>query len=286
MSGNVLAWQQIEEMERDLVVGGLRLPRGEWQQPKINDLDVLSPIYHVAHYGLWGVTQLLLEAGYDVNAPGGEYKHPILAAAFDDFRDWAYASKLIAAGADIHVKSGMGNIVYANARFGTPEDWWLLKDLVAAGVDLNVHAQDYSPCGTILEVISCHPSDSASMVEFLLEHGADANEMDSFPEQDPETHQTKWRLPSGPPLQQAARQGNLKVAQVLLDHGARMDFARCEYGSPLQAATEGGHAMMVQFLLGKGANVNTKGGALGSPLQAAAFTGNQALVEFVHRNQR
>jgi ankyrin repeat protein len=279
-SGNVLAWQQIEERASWLELR-LHIPRderGRSGRPEVNDPDVLSPIYHAAHYGLWGVTQLLLEAGYDVNAPGGKYKYPTLAAAFGHFRDWPYVSKLIAAGADIHVKSGMGNIAYANARFGTPEDWWLLKDLVAAGVDLNVRVS-HDQYLTILQAVSIHPSDSADMVKFLLEHGADANEMDSFPEQDPETHQTKGQLPYGPPLQQAARQGNLKVAQVLLDHGARIDFARCKNGSPLQAATEGGHAMMVQFLLGKGANVNTKGGDFGSPLQAAAHTGNKVLVE-------
>jgi ankyrin repeat protein len=280
-SGNVLAWQQIEEREGDWRFMRLGIRWNEWGwggRPEINDPDVLSPIYHAAHYGLWGVTQLLLDAGYDVNAAGGEYKHPILAAAFGDFRDWAYVSNLIKAGANIHAKNRMGNIVYANAKFGTPKDWWLLKDLVAAGVDLNVRVPRDRYL-TILQAVSNHPSDSADMVKFLLEHGADVNKMDSFPEHDPEIHRTNGPLPYGPPLQQAARQGNLKVAQVLLDHGARIDFARCEYGSPLQAATEGGHAMMVQFLLGEGANVNTKGGYFGSPLQAAAHTGNKALVE-------
>jgi ankyrin repeat protein len=66
----------------------------------------------------------------------------------------------------------------------------------------------------------------------------------------------------------AARSGNLEAANILLKHGADVNYVRvCE--TPLYAAAYSGHDRMVELLLDWGANVNTLTGPHGSALSVA-----------------
>ena len=62
------------------------------------------------------------------------------------------------------------------------------------------------------------------------------------------------------PLQAAAAQGRVEVAEYLVSRGAHVDLVAGYYGSPLQAAALGGHGHTVQLLLKHGAEPNSQGG--------------------------
>ena len=87
----------------------------------------------------------------------------------------------------------------------------------------------------------------------------------------------------GSALQNAARNCQVKVVQLLLDEGADVNAQVGNYGYALQAAMAAKYTLhdylveVVQLLLDKGADVNAQGGMYGNALQAAAYSGK---VEF------
>ena len=62
-----------------------------------------------------------------------------------------------------------------------------------------------------------------------------------------------------PTLLLAAEKGWLRLAEFLIEHGARLDFIGDQEYTPLHAAASAGHLKMVQFLLSKGAPVDAVG---------------------------
>ena len=88
----------------------------------------------------------------------------------------------------------------------------------------------------------------------------------------------------GTALQAASYEGHEKVAQILLDHGADVNFQGGCFGSALQAASHKGHEKVVQILLDHGADVNFQGGLFGPALQAALdlYNSNVALMLLNH----
>ncbi|MEE9910523.1 MAG: ankyrin repeat domain-containing protein [Deltaproteobacteria bacterium] len=76
------------------------------------------------------------------------------------------------------------------------------------------------------------------------------------------------------PLVRAARNGNLEIVSLLVEHGAIIDIGK-ERGerTPLIEAAGQGHVDVVKFLLSKGADVNARGNGL-TPLLLACAWGN------------
>ncbi|KAF4453058.1 hypothetical protein F53441_4289 [Fusarium austroafricanum] len=90
------------------------------------------------------------------------------------------------------------------------------------------------------------------------------------------------------PLQISAQKNNEKIAQVLLDAGANVDFRHRITSTPLQLAcglptTAQGKTTLVQVLLERGADVNALPGEYKgrTALQAAAETGDFALFKLL-----
>jgi ankyrin repeat protein len=86
------------------------------------------------------------------------------------------------------------------------------------------------------------------------------------------------------PLENAAINGQLKVATFLLDHGADINAG---YGSALDQAVNAGNRAMVEFLLNRGANINANenNGQGSTPLHTAAAKGFQAVTEVLLANK-
>jgi ankyrin repeat protein len=57
-------------------------------------------------------------------------------------------------------------------------------------------------------------------------------------------------------LHDAALKGQLKMVQLLLDHGGKVDSRNKTGGTPLHDAALGGHADVVELLLDRGARVD------------------------------
>ena len=81
------------------------------------------------------------------------------------------------------------------------------------------------------------------------------------------------------PLGDAARQGQIKVATFLLDHGADINVAQ-RYGmTALHVAARAGNRAMVELLLSRGADVNAKDGADRTALHLALERNFPAVAE-------
>ncbi|KAH7088079.1 ankyrin repeat-containing domain protein [Paraphoma chrysanthemicola] len=86
-----------------------------------------------------------------------------------------------------------------------------------------------------------------TVVQALLEAGADVD--GDLP--------GRWKSP----LHAAVIEGHMKVAEILLDANAAMDYDAGYNGTPLYAAIENGHEQIAVMLLERGADVNMTGGA-------------------------
>ncbi|KAL8738317.1 MAG: hypothetical protein Q9181_000860 [Wetmoreana brouardii] len=263
---NVLSWQQIED---HLECHGAT---DRWGQEEIHIVTALNPIYNAAHYGLAGLVEPLCQMGYNVNERGGHYGYPLRAAARHKRHGPAIITTLISMNADINVLDYHASLAL-DTLLQASENWDFLKDLVRHGLQLGSRANWTS--SSIIGQIAEHPSDAFQMVEFLLDNGAEMDDLANYPDDYgyyPHSDRT------GPPLQLACRRGNLKVTELLLRHGARSNYSFCLYGTPLHSATLGKHKHIINLLLEFGVEIDAVGGCLGSPLQAAAWNGDQDLV--------
>ncbi len=121
-----------------------------------------------------------------------------------------------------------------------------LERFLDAGFDLN---NNLSGGYYILEraVEIAHKTHKVSLLQFLLDHGADLN---------PRKHNKSGRWIS--PLSRAANLGYLDVVTFLVEQGAPINYPN-PYGSyPLMQAAGLGHVEMGQFLIEKGADVTAK----------------------------
>jgi len=107
-----------------------------------------------------------------------------------------------------------------------------------------------------------------SMVRLLLEEGgADVNDLAA------ETRQNA--------LHEAALNGHVEVAQLLMEHGINIDQIGGRCGTPLQAAAQCGSEPMVRLLLERGADVNLEGADFCSPLIAGTIKGEKCIVRLL-----
>jgi ankyrin repeat protein len=85
-------------------------------------------------------------------------------------------------------------------------------------------------------------------------------------------------------LHDMAQTGDVRKAQLLIDHGAQMDAIDEEYRStPLGMAARWGHMEMVRYLLSQGADPNGGGAVWSTPLAWAKKKGHKE-IEDVLRN--
>jgi uncharacterized protein len=98
---------------------------------------------------------------------------------------------------------------------------------------------------------------------YLMEHGMDPNTM-------------SWHHVTL--LHDMAQKGDLKKAELLIDHGAYINSIDKEYQStPLGMAARWGHAEMVEFLLNRGSDINLSGSSWSTPLEWAKKKGNTGI---------
>ncbi|MGV8125568.1 MAG: ankyrin repeat domain-containing protein [Candidatus Xenobiia bacterium LiM19] len=122
-------------------------------------------------------------------------------------------------------------------------------------------------CSSIFEAIDRGDSDE---VRRLIVEGTDVNK----------------RSPNGEwtPLYRAARTGNLEIARILSDRGARVNDKAGNGWSPLHIAVFQNHKLMVEFLVSRGANVNAKNDdRKETPLQIAKQYNRDEMVSLLKR---
>ena len=85
------------------------------------------------------------------------------------------------------------------------------------------------------------------------------------------------------PLNEAAKQGNLKEVKRLISKGANIEAKDASSATPLYNAVDKGNKDVVEFLISKGANINANCTDGFTPLHRATvlFGGDKEMVKFL-----
>lgn len=213
-------------------------------------LDLNKALLAASHIGYTDIVILLLDHGADIHATHEEdntsvFQYGVYQKHIDILQH------LLKRGVDVNQKGWRGGTaLHSGAMYGHAN---IIQFLIRNGAEINVFDQRG------LTPLHCASSCgyNASVVQLLINEGADPNLGSSNP-------------PRGAPLHQASFHGNIQVVQCLLDNGADVDLYCEELGTPLQAACLEGHIQLVKLLIERGADVNMIGGTrLGDALHAA-----------------
>ena len=217
-----------------------------------------------------GIVARLLKSGADVNVADGNGVTPLYVAI--SLANPDLTNLLLNAGADPNAVHLSGeNLLMLAAHVGEPG---ILRALLDHGADVNFVQAETGTTPLMLAVREGDPQ----ITQILLDAGAEVNAA-TFPGEKPE------RLPPGfgggshgegivrggvPPRGQqtpaiggmtalfyAARDGNQKLVQMLLDAGADIDAAEANNITPLQAALGSGNFDVAAYLIERGADVNS-----------------------------
>ena len=188
-------------------------------------------LYYAALCGFGNlVDQLIIKYPQHVNAIGGYYTTPVVAALAG--RYFELAQVLHRNGSSVEARGNFGNTPLQSAAFS--------GDLEIVGVLLEyavVDAQN-SYCRTPLNFAATGFRDDPRVARLLIERGADPNTRDCN---------------GFTPLHDASGGGRIEVARVLIELGANVDLKDNTGRTPLDIASQGQHEEIVKLLLEHGA---------------------------------
>ena len=194
-----------------------------------------TPLYYAALCGFHDlVVHLIIKNPQDVNADGGYYMRPLVAAlAGEHFQT---ADLLRHNGADLDIRGEYGRHPLHGAAFsGNLEVVRKLIEYDPAYINAREEDGGETP---LYWASNSRNSKDVSVVRLLLEHGADIN-----------VQYDDGRTP----LHTASYNGALEVVRVLLEHGADVEMKSRQGNTALQEAAERGHDEVVELLQEHGA---------------------------------
>jgi hypothetical protein len=194
-----------------------------------------APLYYAALCGFHDLVEhLITKHPQDVNADGGYYVRPLVAAlAGEHFQT---ADLLRHNGADLDIRGRWGrNPLHVAARSGNLEVVRKLIEYNPAYINAREDAGGETP---LFWASGGFNLQDGSIVRLLLEHSADIN----VQKDDGQT-----------PLYWASYNGALEVVRVLLEYGADVEVKRNDGKTALQKAAEEGHDKVVELLREHGA---------------------------------
>ena len=209
-----------------------------------------SPLYYAALCGFQGLVEhLVVKSLQDVNASGGCYMRPLVAALARRHFQTAEFLRHNGAHANVH---GIGNLtpLHSAAWCGDLET---VQTLINYEADVNdtQNTSGESPMHSVSSGSGSKPLPAVHNVtqswpdvaRLLLEHSVDVNGRDR-----------EGRTP----LQAAARSGNVEVMRVLLEYGANIGAEDQTGRGPLHEAVKYGNVKVMRVLLGHGANTGAE----------------------------
>ena len=173
------------------------------------------------------VEQLIIKYPHHVNAIGGYYMTPAVAALAG--RHFELAQVLHRKGSSMEPRDDIENTPLHSAAFYG--DLEMIQVLLEYGVD--VDAQNMS-CGTPLGFASSGHHDDPKVARLLIEQGADPNPRNSG---------------GCTPLHCALNNNGMKIARVLIEHGASLEVKDDEGKTPLDLASEVQREEIMKFVL-------------------------------------
>ena len=179
------------------------------------DKSAATPLYYAALCGFHDLVEhLIAKYPQDVNANGGYYMRPLIAAlAEEHFRT---ADSLRHNGADPHVQGYMGTIpLHSAANFG---DFKVVQKLIEYGAKIDARDEDgWTPLSWASRG---HHFKDGSVLRLLLEKGAGVN--------------AKADKNGFTPLHVASEYGALEVVRLLLKYGAKVEMVNGNGETALQ----------------------------------------------------
>ena len=194
-----------------------------------------APLYYAALCGLYDLVEhLITKHPQDVNADGGFYVRPLVAALAR--KHFQTADLLRHNGADLDVRGQyVRNPLHGAAYTGNLEVARKLIEYDPAYINAREVRNGETPLYWASR--GRNPKDG-SVVRLLLEHGADMNVPDYY---------------GRTPLHSASYFGALEVVRMLLEHGADVEVKN-EWGkTAFQVGAEEGHGKVVELLREHGA---------------------------------
>ncbi|KAH9027683.1 ankyrin repeat-containing domain protein [Lactarius hengduanensis] len=267
-----------------------------------------APLYYAILCGFrWLIEHLIVTYPGDVNARGGCYGTPLLAAVRKNgdtsplHRAWHRSLPsecvdivrlLLEHDADVNLpdQDRATPLHYASAS-GKLE---VSQLLVRWGADVN--SQDEDDC-TPLQIAS--DRGHLDIARLLIDNGADVNACNN--EGSTHLHIASWRgrvnivelltqrgadvnKPNDDqvtPLDLASTSGKLEISQLLVQRGADVCSRDSVGRTPLRRASEWGHLDVVRFLIDSGADVNFGDDQDWTPLDSAASKGHHDVVKLL-----
>ena len=183
-----------------------------------DDKSAATPLYYAALCGFYDLVEhLIAKYPQDVNANGGRYMRPLIAAlAGEHFQT---ADLLHHNGADPHVQGyAKTTPLHSAAKF---EEFEVVQKLIEYDADIDARDEDgWTPLYWASEGFYL---EDGSVVQLLLERGADVNA----------------RADDGStPLHRASAYAALEVARLLLKHGADVEAVDVDGTTALQVVGE------------------------------------------------
>lgn len=219
-----------------------------------------SPLYYACCTGAHSAAEDLINTGADINAAGGNYGTPLIAASTGGHLE--IVQLLLAHASDVNINGPIGTALTSASSCGHFE---IVQLLLTHGAAINTDARG----GTALQAASSQGH--LEVAKLLLKNHADVN---IGGEQ------------NGSALTLASWHGHFELVQLLLAHGADVN-ARIGFRdvNALEEASSRGHLAIVQVLLAHGADVNARGRFLPVPaLKAASSNGHTAIVELLQEH--
>jgi ankyrin repeat protein/mono/diheme cytochrome c family protein len=226
------------------------------------DAEGNTPLILASFYASPRCVELLLEKGADVNASNEVGVTALTRAA----TSYEKTRRLVAAGAKVRVRTAdLGNtpLILAARRAGNART---VRLLLERGAD----ATEHNNIG-VSPIISGAASGDLETVRLLLDAGAKADDYPKSNDPWPKNLAAGMRTP----LMWAAYYNDVRMARLLLEHGADPNRST-HFGNPLSHACWNDGFEVADLLIDRGADVNARDAVANfTPLHWAA--GNEAL---------
>ncbi|MBT5872799.1 MAG: hypothetical protein HOH43_05220 [Candidatus Latescibacteria bacterium] len=221
-----------------------------------------SPLHFAAYLHKPEIVQWLVELGADPNKPDGEAYKPV---------DLAYefaTNEPSAALVDALIRAGTEISIWTAVRMGQLDR---CKAILEESPDL---LNAFSDGISLTPLMVAVRMNRLSIAEFLIASGADVNAIGPLDNDGMGANTVLWYAVQG------GRKGREAVVELLLAHGADVDFA-CEGGSTaLHMAAQWDHPDMAQILVQNGANSSCLDDKGKTPAEIAQMHNSKGAIEY------
>ena len=243
LSAERLAWLQVYRPDEE----HMGLPNSSFQYG-----PPVTALYLAAYHGFYGIVNLLLDSGQDIEEEGGRYGTPLLVACYRQNLD--VARLLLDHRANINAglaRKGGARALHQIMYNGSAKTMGFLLEH-GASLEPKNHVQNNPFAHAILIA-------NREVIETLLDHGANIE----LPGKSGYT-----------PLMKAVKFRGSSVVNLLLDRGANINqiSEHADLTSALHICAYYGYVGMATLLLDRGANIQLSGSKGLTPLAMAAQT--------------